>query len=384
MSRILVISFTDLASDPRVDRQIGVLGTRHEIVAAGLAPPEHAVSEFVELLIPRRTVLGNVSAGLRLLARRYDDAYWKHPGHVAALKRLRTIHADVIVANDLTALPIAVRLGPPVVFDAHEYAPGQFADVTWWRVLVAPYLDRLSRIYIPQAVSMTTVAYGIANAYYSDTGVRPTVVTNAPPRAELSPTPVHEPIRILHHGSAQRRRGLEEMIRLGELLDERFTLDFVLVEGSSGYRDNLIHRAEGNASVRFPPPWPMREIVTEANNYDIGLFLLPPVSLHRRYALPNKFFEFIQARLAVAIGPSPEMASLVSRYGFGLVADDFSPESLAAEINLLDVSAIETFKRASHFAADKLCMEANAEILLSTVEDALAQKRYSRSLKASS
>src|SRR3954452_13661472 len=119
MTRVLVISFTDLACDPRVDRQISVLGTRHQIVAAGLAPPGQPVSEFIELRIPRRTALGNASGLLGLLAHRYKDVYWKHPGHIAALERLRNIKADVIVANDLTALPIAVRLGPPVVFDAH-------------------------------------------------------------------------------------------------------------------------------------------------------------------------------------------------------------------------------------------------------------------------
>jgi hypothetical protein len=375
MSRILVISFTDLASDPRVDRQIGVLGTRHEIVAAGLAPPGQTVSEFVELRIPKRSVLGNASGLLRLLARRYDDVYWKHPGHVAALERLRSVEADVIVANDLTALPIAVRLGPPVVFDAHEYAPGQFTDVAWWRILVAPYLRWLSRHYIPQAASMTTIGDAIAAAYERDTGIRPAVVTNAPPRAELSPTPVHEPIRILHHGGAHRGRGLEEMIRLGELLDERFTLDFVLVEGSPGYRDKLIHQAKGNPRVRFPTPWPLRELVRGANDYDIGLYSLPPSNLNRRFALPNKFFEFVQARLALAIGPSQEMASLVRRYGCGVIADDFSAESLAAAINGLDASSIAAFKRASHIAAGELSAEANAETLLGAVEDALVRPR---------
>jgi hypothetical protein len=31
-------------------------------------------------------------------------------------------------------------------------------------------------------------------------------------------------------------------------------------------------------------------------------------------ALPNKFFEFIQARLAVAIWPSPEMSKITKTF----------------------------------------------------------------------
>jgi hypothetical protein len=38
------------------------------------------------------------------------------------------------------------------------------------------------------------------------------------------------------------------------------------------------------------------------------------------------FVEFIQARLAVAVDPSPEMARLVQRYGCGVVAPDFPPK----------------------------------------------------------
>jgi len=39
MKRVLVLSFTDLATDPRVHRQIAALATRHRVLAAGTAPP---------------------------------------------------------------------------------------------------------------------------------------------------------------------------------------------------------------------------------------------------------------------------------------------------------------------------------------------------------
>ena len=115
----------------------------------------------------------------------------------------------------------------------------------------------------------------------------------------------------------------------------------------------------------------MRELASLANGYDIGLYLLPPTNFNHRYALPNKFFEFIQGRLAVAIGPSPEMAAIVRHYGCGVVAPTFEPESLAAELNALDAAAIAGFKHASHRAAAELCAERNAVLTLETVEHAL-------------
>lgn len=377
MARVLIIALSDLARDPRVDRQIGFLRTRHRIVAAALAPPRYDVDEFVQIAVPTRGRSGQVLGASRLLARRYEAVYWKHPTNMANFEQLRHVRADVVLANDLQTLPLALRLGPPVVFDAHEHAPTQGANKLWWRALLGPYVRSQCRQYIPQTAAMMTVGPALADAYERETGVRPTVVTNAPRRHELAPTPVHDPVRILHHGTSQPGRGLEEMVRLAELLDDRFTVDFMLVEGWPGYRDNLIRSATRNPRVAFPPPQPMHALVETANAYDIGLFLLPPVSLHRRFALPNKLFEFIQARLAVAIGPSPEMARVVREYGCGIVADDFEPETLAAALNALDAPAIAAFKEASDRAAAELCAEKNEEIVLGAVDQALARRRAS-------
>jgi len=110
-----------------------------------------------------------------------------------------------------------------------------------------------------------------------------------------------------------------------------------------------------------------------ANSYDVGLYLLPPRNFNQRNALPNKFFEFIQARLAVAVGPSPEMAGLVRRHGCGVVAADFTPEALAAELNSLDANQIVGFKLASNAAAAGLSADRNAKVILSAIDTALAQ-----------
>jgi hypothetical protein len=375
MALILVVSFSNLDSDPRVDRQISALRKRHEIVAAGFAPPRHDVDEFIDLSTPARTKRGRALGLMRLLARRYEDVYWKHPTNRAVLDRLSHVEADAVLANDLSALPIALRLGPPVVFDAHEHAPSQAAEGFLWRLVIAPYTAWQCRHYIPKVAAMTAVGPAIADAYEADTGVPATVVTNAPPYHALDPTDVHEPIQILHHGGAQRGRGLDGMLHLANLLDDRFAVDFVLTETHAGYRDELIRKARKNRRVRFPDPWPMHEIVPMANSYDIGLYLLPPVNFNRSYALPNKLFEYIQARLAVAIGPSPEMARVVRGYGCGIVADDFTPETLADALNALQPGEIAAFKAASHVAAAELCAEENENVILGAIERALVRDR---------
>jgi hypothetical protein len=371
--RILVISFSDLAADPRVDRQIRFLRSRYTVVAAGLAPPTCDVDEFVDISTGAPSVFERVSWRAWMVARRYDHAYWRQPKSGQILARLNSVRADAIVANDLEALPIALRLGPPVLFDAHEYSPREFDHIRRWRLFVGPYRSWQVRRYVPQAAAMTTVNRPIADEYERETGVRAAVVTNAPFREALEPTAVGTSVRVLHHGAAIPGRGLEEMIRLAHIVDERFLTTFVLTDFVPGYRDTLIRRAGDNPRIRFLPPRPLHELSRLANAYDVGLFLLPPVNFNWRFALPNKLFEFVQGRLAVAIGPSPEMARVVRKYGLGIVAKDFTPEALATELNSLDASAIAAFKRAAHAAADELCAERNEEVFLRVVENALAR-----------
>lgn len=378
LATVLVISFSDLARDPRVDRQIAALRSRHDVVAAGLGPPAYDDVAYLDLATPSRSIPGRAAGLLRRLRRDYEAVYWKHPANQTVLARLRSVRADVAIANDARTLPLAVELGLPVVFDAHEYAPDELGDELWWRLATRPLVRWQCREYIPRAAAMMTVSEGIARAYERSYGVRPTVVRNAARFADLRPTEVHEPMRILHHGLAQRGRGLEEMLRLADLLDDRFLVDFVLVEATPGFRGSLVAKAAHNPRVRFPPPVPMSELVAMTNRYDVGLFLLPPNNLNRLHALPNKFFEFLQGRLALAVGPSPEMAPLVRQYGCGVVALDFTPEALAAELNRLDATQIAAFKEASHVAAAELSAERDALSIRALVKAALARRTPDR------
>ena len=82
---------------------------------------------------------------------------------------------------------------------------------------------------------------------------------------------------------------------------------------------------------------------------------------------PNKFFDFVQARLCLAIGPSPEMKRIVDQYRCGVVAKDFTPEALAESLRALDRQKVEAYRRAADAAAVDLCYERSAEVLLATV-----------------
>jgi glycosyltransferase involved in cell wall biosynthesis len=382
--RLLVISLSDLARDPRVDRQLRALRSSYDIVAAGLGPPSVSDVDYIDLNAPasRPAALANQLAGAaRMLARRYESAYWGNRLLGQARERLADVRPDAVIANDVPALPLAFAVadGAPVMLDAHEYAPLWFEDRRLWRTVMQPYMTALTRHHVPRVAAMTTVAPALVDAYRELTGVEATVVTNAPAYHDLLPRPVDGRIRLLHHGIANRSRGLEHTIETMAHLDERFTLDLVLIEHELRYLRRLRRLAAPDTRIRFLDPVPMRDIVRFANAYDVGVFLLPPSNFNYANALPNKLFEFIQARLAVAIGPSPEMARVVREWGCGIVAKDFQPASLAAELQRLDSVALIRHKERSHAAAGILNAEANERLLHQLTERVLAQPTSSAS-----
>jgi hypothetical protein len=369
VKRILVHSFSDFASDPRVNRQVRFLSERYEVVAAGHGPPDVDGVRFIDIRHPepRLSLPEKALMAARLAGRRFDAYYWSKRYIRFAREAVSGVHPDLVVANDLTGVPLALSLGASagVLFDAHEYFPGEREDSFTWRLLFGRYTMALCRRYIPRLSGFTTVCESIAELYERDTGVRPEVVLNAPEYQPLAPRPASPDgrIRMIHHGGAIRARKLEDTIRAMDFLDDRFSLDMLLVPGDPAYIRELEAMARGRR-VRFLPPVPMRELPAFCNGYDLGVFLLPPTNTNYRFALPNKFFEFVQARVAVAIGPSPEMARVVREHGLGVVSDDFSPESFARTLSALAPEGIDRFKKNADAAARALSAESSRRTLL--------------------
>lgn len=375
MARVLVVSVSPLGCDARVDRQLRALRTAgHEVVSAGFGTPRAPVDRHVEL---RRLLLSRPALARRLartqalrLARRWDSAYWSDPEHRAWADAAAQVRPDVVLANDVWAMPPALRTGAPIVLDLHEHSPSERAATRWWRRLMQPYVQGLSDALVPQAQVVTTVSPGVASAYEHDTGIRPEVVTNAPPLAPLEPSPVEHPVRLVHWGVAEPQRRLGDTLALMEHLGDGYALDLVLV-GHPREQARLRAQARRDPRIRILEPKPMDELVAFGNAYDVGVFLLPTTQVNHRFALPNKFFEFVQARLAVALGPAPEMAPLAREHGFGIIAERYDPAALAARIAALSRDELAARKAAAHRAAQVLNAEANAERIVSAVDRAL-------------
>lgn len=351
---LLVISFSDLATDPRVARQLDSLNVDYAITTCGFGAPVRPVARHIRVDASPRPLALKLLAAARLLLRAFEQAYWSHPLVTRAQQRLRGEKFDAVLANDAIALPLALEVaqGAPVIFDAHEYSPEELSDSWRWRLLFRRYTRFLCATYMPRARACMTVCDGIAEAYEREFGVKMAVVDNACPYFDLAPRATVGPIRMIHHGAAMPARRLEIMIETMRHVDERFTLDFMLIPDPGGaYLARLKALSADNPRIAFRDPVAPQRIVPTCAAYDIGLYLLEPVNFNHQHALPNKIFEFIQARLALAIGPSPEMARIVRRHDCGIVSPSFEPRAMAEALNRLTLAEVDRLKANSHRAA---------------------------------
>lgn len=368
---VLVISFSPIYRDARVLREISAIATVADVTSIGYgAAPPHVV-EHIEIPSSASSLPQTPTGVLKLALRRLQTAELAAPATQVAIEKLRGRRFDLVVANDARALPcaFAVAGGAPVWADLHEYAPQERTHVLVWKLLVAPLMDHICRHYLPRCAATTTVGEEIAKLYEKNYGVRPHLLRNTANYHELAPTPVPEygPIRLVHSGAAVYGRNLEATMEAVKRAGEDFTLDLYLVKANDGgkYYRQLEAQAQQCDRIHLREPVAPEELPATLNRYDVGVFWIPPFNTNARLTLPNKTFDYIQARIGMAIGPTIEMAKLVQEYQMGVVSSGFEVESMVAALKQVTREEVRQWKA----NADRAAREINFELESQTIVD---------------
>ncbi len=376
MASVLILSYSHISSDPRVLKQVDAFKSIYALDIAAYSCEEEGINTFIPIHRPPSFSIGRKIKRYRYLKTKDFEGWYWDAGKEDLLKRMEGKTYDVIIANDIHTLPLALRLAndqTKVFFDAHEYHPEEFTEDEEWSTFQRPYMEYLCTTYIPQVDAFATVNESLAESYKTLTGIQPEVVMNTSPFVELEASQTKEIIRMIHHGAAIRSRKIEDMIAMVGLLDDRFTMDLMLVGSlDESYYQQLQSLCQDNPRVNLIEPVSLSQIVGKLNGYDIGVYILPPSNFNNEHALPNKIFEFIQARLAIAISPNKEMKRMVEEHELGVVADGFTVEGLANAINALSIEQINTYKANSAKAAETLSSETSIEKYRSLVKRILA------------
>ena len=342
-------------------RQLQVLQQHGEVTTVGYGPAPDGVARHVE--VPENaSSLPETPLGVARLALHLHAAVeLTAPGEKAVKRQvIDSGPYDLVVANDARALPLAFAAakGAPVYADMHEWAPEERATVLAWRVLVGPYMEYLCRKYLPRTAIVTSVSSGLAGLYSERYGVATEIVRNAADFQDLAPTPVDpNRIRLVHSGTADAERNIVELIEAVERLGDRFSLDLYLLEVPGGHLEVIRKKAAATSRVTVHPPVPPDTLPRVLNQYDLGVFLYPLKTLSHKFHLPNKFFDFVQARLGLVFSPAPEINTHIDEYKLGIITADTTADALVDALRDLTADEVTGFKKAADSAARALSSE---------------------------
>jgi hypothetical protein len=371
MKTVLIISYSNLHRDPRIIRQIRALKDNYKIITIGMTPIADNNIKYYQIgRIKENSLGGKIKTLFGLISGDYYPWYARRLDFANIISQ-KIEPPDVIIANDWDGMALASELKTKkkwdvkIYFDAHEYAPKEFDSSIKWRLLRQPVIIKALKECRKDIDVMTTVSDGIAREYerfFDFPAGSIEIITNAPDYLDnLKPFERNDnKIKLIHHGGGMRIRKLELMIKMMKHLDsEKYELTFMLVYNDKKYYDYLVQLSKKYKNIYFIPPVGTSEISLVINKYDVGVYLLGQGNFNDKYALPNKLFEFIQARLAIAIGPSIEMSKIVGKYNLGVVSKKITPKSLADSSMRLTPEKIAQYKTNSDKYAKELSVENN-------------------------
>ncbi len=355
--RIIVSVTNDLTTDQRVDRVCNSL--------AGMG--------FEVVLVGRKLRSSLPLAKRNYATKRMRLIFSKGPLFYAEYNKRLFLYllfhkADIVLSNDLDTLAgnyLASRLKRiPQVHDCHEYfrgvpeLNGRKTVTRIWRALEDWIFPKLKWVY--------AVNGSIAEIYREEYGNEVKVIRNVPvtkrniiPKKKSELGISEEKKIILYQGAVNVDRGLEEAIMAMKFIK---TPAVLLIIGTGDILDNLIQLVKNQEltdKVILTGQIPFQELPSYTMMADIGLSIEKDVSLNYHYCLPNKFLDYIQARVPVLVSKLPEMEAIVNQYGIGEFIESHDPAYLAKKFDLMlgDEVKLDLYRKNLVKAAENLCWE---------------------------
>ena len=252
--------------------------------------------------------------------------------------KLFFLKKDVLLSNDLdTLLPnflISRIFSKKLVYDSHEL----FTEVP--ELIDRPTIKNtwlsIEKFIFPRLKNVYTVNASIASIYKKKYNVDVEIIRNIAPLFKNESLDIalskkvkgNKKMLILQGSGINMDRGAEEAVTMMQYLENVV----LYVIGSGDVFDKLkelvkILKLENKVFIKNRMSY--QELMEYTKIADLGLSLDKGTNLNYEYSLPNKVFDYIQAKTPLLVSNRKEIASLVLDNNIGLVVENLDPEKLA-------------------------------------------------------
>lgn len=277
---------------------------------------------------------------------------------------------DVLWANDLdTLLPnffISQLKNKKLVYDSHEYF-----TLSVYKKHSRKIWEHLEGYLFPRLKNIITVNDSLKNIYEKKYGLPVTAIRNTPAKMVTGGNavimPADKKMLIIQGMGINENRGAEEAVMMMQYLPESFQLYFV---GGGTIWDKLKKMTKSldlSGKIIFVDAMPFDKMMEYTRSAFLGLILERiDVSDHHLYALPNKFFDYLQAGIPVLSTRVAEVEKLINKYDVGALIDNLVPEKMAEIIlNIAaDMQVYNRWKKNTTQASSELNWENEEKILI--------------------
>lgn len=278
--------------------------------------------------------------------------------------KLLFLKKDMLLSNDLdTLLPnhLVSKLNRiPLVFDSHELfselpsIQGRYSQKVW---------RFLERWLVPKQKNIITVSGSIANWFEEKYNVKPLVIKNLP---TYKKTPFFQPQNkyILYQGALNKGRGLLALIEAMQTINVPLK-----IAGDGPYKSKIqekIIEFKVENRVELLGNICPEDLFNITQKAILGISLEEDMGLSYRFSLPNKLFDYIQAKTPVVTTYLPEIKKIVETYKVGEIIKDHSPKNITIAVNNVLKNG-KCFYEANLEKASKELIWENQEELLRTI-----------------
>lgn len=304
----------------------------------------------------------------------------------------KKVKYDFVYANDLPCLKPAVllkrKLGAKVIYDSHEIyieTLNQFFPKDSTKIkrilyrctmLVMKILGSWAeKKYLKEIDDFITVGEELKNYFeqkYSYKNIR--IVMNCPVKGRIAKPfdyrkEYHLPLNsviVLYQGVLNTGRGLDLLLKA---MRRTSPLIYLVIIGDGVLKKQLEYDSESynlNNKVFFIETKDPEILQSYTSGGDIGVNLLEAINLSKKFAVPNKLFQYIHAGIPVLGSYSPENDKIFNKYNIGRQTQN-QEEEIAINIEKMAKSDLLQYKNELNKASKEYCWENQEKSLLTCI-----------------